>query len=191
YTILLTISPIICNFGEILMRMKKILFSLISVMVFMPFLVSCDELGEISSEKDDTEQTEDENGNGGEENVPGGEDEPPYIILLTEIYPLASDAQVLTVMFETNVDWKVEVDSDIDWLSVSPSEGVAGLNEVTVQVSENEGYDERNAKVTVYYGDRQEAFVIYQNQKNAMILSESRSRCRSKEVHLRSRSMRM
>ena len=30
------------------MRMKKILFSLISVMVFMPFLVSCDELGEIS-----------------------------------------------------------------------------------------------------------------------------------------------
>lgn len=156
------------------MRMKKILFSLISVMVFMPFLVSCDELGEISSEKDDTEQTEDENGNGGEENVPGGEDEPPYIILLTEIYPLASDAQVLTVMFETNVDWKVEVDSDIDWLSVSPSEGVAGQNEVTVQVSENEGYDERNAKVTVYYGDRQETFVIYQNQKNAMILSESK-----------------
>ena len=41
-------------------------------------------------------------------------------------------------------------------------------------VEENKDYDERNAKFVILYGDQQADFVVYQNQKDALILSQSR-----------------
>ena len=148
-----------------------------AVAVCAPMVVSCDMLGEILGEGENNEQNDGSedmpnDGNQGSENPDINKEEAYFHG--EEILPLPSDAQEVTFRFKTNREWKITLDPDIDWVAMDMTEGDPGWHEVTVHVLENMDYDERNARFTVTYGDRQQDFVIYQNQKNAIILSASR-----------------
>ena len=67
----------------------------------------------------------------------------------------ASSTETVTVTAEG--DWGVSV-SDRDWLSVSPSGGVAGTTPVTVKIAENKTYDTRTGSITFRYGGKKLAF---------------------------------
>ena len=162
--------------------MRRLLCAFVAAMISLPTYVSCDILGDLmddmqqeqeDNENDDSSE-EGEVGPGDEENSTGGEKEEPRLECDPNILPLSSDAQQFEFRFFVNVAWSIVIDENVDWLTVDKSEGEPGEYGLQFFVEENNDYDERNAKFIILYGDQQADFVVYQNQKNALVLSQSR-----------------
>lgn len=88
--------------------------------------------------------------------VPGPEPEPePVLEVSTETITVSSAGEDVTFTVTSNQHWTISGDEDIDWLSVTPHEGEASEEAVTVTVSvvPNELAEERTATVTVTAGN--------------------------------------
>ncbi len=156
--------------------MKRVFLAVISMIISLSVIPSCDILGDLLDQTEQEENDEQEGdeigeGEGGENLKP---DEEPQLMDVTDILPLSSEAQEFEFSFAVNVSWRIVIDENIDWMRVDASEGEPGYCTVRFSVDENTGYDERNARFTLYFADYQADFVVYQNQKDALILSESR-----------------
>lgn len=88
-----------------------------------------------------------------------GVKEPPVLRLVTTTgdpvggisggdYELTGGAESLTLRIMTNLDWKIMIPEENDWISVDIAEG-AGMQDVTFSVAANSGLDERKAAVTL------------------------------------------
>ncbi len=82
-----------------------------------------------------------------------------------------------TFTFKTNVDWTLEVartQSGSQWCGVSAESGTAGSQTITVTVSKNEGYDDRNVVITLKAGDITKKVIVNQKQKDALTVTTNR-----------------
>lgn len=112
-------------------------------------------------------------------------DEPAAEIILSadsesffkESLDFSSDGEEKTIKFTTNKDWSIEVSqsgSDVNWCSVSPTQGKAGENTVKVKASSNTGYDDRNVTLTITAKDLTKKVVVTQKQNNALTLTTAK-----------------
>lgn len=88
---------------------------------------------------------------------------------------VGSDAATWNLTFTASGNWTVEVPAVVsDWCKISPSSGNAGDATVTLSIEPNNGYDERNASLTVRSGTASATFVVRQKQLDAMLVSSSK-----------------
>lgn len=66
-----------------------------------------------------------------------------------------------TISIEADFDWGIS--SQVDWLSVKPSGGIAGTTKVTVTVTENKGNAVREAELTIKSGRTYKHIPVKQN----------------------------
>ena len=57
------------------------------------------------------------------------------------------------IRFTSSDAWTASVDSDVDWISISPTEGEAGTGRVSVKVSQNDSGEDRAAVVKLTAGN--------------------------------------
>lgn len=80
-----------------------------------------------------------------------------------------------TLTLTATSSWTITVDNSAsDWVSVSPSSGEAGTYTLQIKVQENQSYDERNASITINYGEDKRILTITQKQKDALILTSNK-----------------
>lgn len=92
-----------------------------------------------------------------------------------QLSPFDSEGGSKELVFTVSTDWTASVDeSSSGWVSVSPSEGESGSYTMTVSTKENNSYDERNASVSIFYGNQKHTFTVVQKQKDALILSSDK-----------------
>ena len=86
----------------------------------------------------------------------------------------ASDSK--TVTFKTNHEWKVTVtpDGSSAWLNVTPTQGKAGQNTISITASANEGYEDRSATVKIESGTAFKNIEVLQKQMNAILLDKNK-----------------
>ena len=80
------------------------------------------------------------------------------------------------IKFSTNKNWEISVSESgmgVDWCTVSPKSGIAGDVTLTIRVSENTTYDERNVILTISAGDVSEKLRVSQKQNDAILLSST------------------
>ena len=124
-------------------------------------------------------------------NCSGGSDEIPIPAPKPEEKPkieVSSNSSVInqeggteTVSFTSTANWTIDVSAgrSVSWCNVSPTSGSKGANTLTITTSENDTYDERNAKVTIKAGDTTQSFTVSQKQKDALILSSNKAEVKS------------
>ena len=66
------------------------------------------------------------------------------------------------------------------WITVAPSSGSKGNNEITITTTANETYDERNATVVLKCGSASKNIVVTQKQKDALTVTSSKYEVDSK-----------
>ena len=88
--------------------------------------------------------------------------------------PAASGSEIVT--FKTNHDWKVTVTpaGAPAWLDVTPPEGSAGENTLSIKAPANEGYEDRSATVKIESGTALKYIGVLQKQKNAILLGKNK-----------------
>lgn len=122
---------------------KSVLMALIAV-IFCAGMVSCSKETEIKEE----------------------EQLPPILSWDAEDnYNLTKEEGSVYVSFETNYDWKITIEyirGVKDWLTLSVSEGSAGMSSFGVHATENESYEVRLATVTFICKDEKKLLTIFQ-----------------------------
>lgn len=83
----------------------------------------------------------------------------------------SQESQTKSISFVTNTAWSATC--AVNWCTLSPSSGKAGNNAITVSVSENEGYDERNCALVIKAGTASTVVNFFQKQKDALILTSN------------------
>lgn len=80
------------------------------------------------------------------------------------------------VSFTATADWTASlVNSRAEsWITVTPTSGRKGDNEITITASANETYDERNATVILKCGTVSKNIVVAQKQKDALTVTSSK-----------------
>ena len=86
---------------------------------------------------------------------------------------LSADGGEYKLRFEASLDWTASFSNlrAVDWISVEPTSGSAGTHTVTVKVSKNESYDERNATLEIKCGSDRFTTSVTQKQKDALLVS--------------------
>ncbi|MEY8686051.1 leucine-rich repeat protein [Bacteroides sp. AN502(2024)] len=81
-----------------------------------------------------------------------------------------------TFTFTANADWTISSapTGGEAWCILSPASGKAGKQTVVVNVTENEGHDDRSVTVTLKAGNESKQFVVTQKQKNALLLTSDK-----------------
>ena len=85
-----------------------------------------------------------------------------------------SEGERTTISFSTNKDWSVslaETQSGDHWCTVSPSSGKAGNVTLTILVTSNAGYDDRNVVLKISADELTKNIIINQKQKDALTLT--------------------
>lgn len=72
---------------------------------------------------------------------------------LIERVRFGGDASEQTITFTTSQKWAIDFSSETDWYTISPNKGEAGLNEITVAVSENNSDKMRNGSFSIKSGE--------------------------------------
>jgi len=93
--------------------------------------------------------------------------------IITELN-IASRASTQSISFTTNKNWEATITSsqgDKSWCTISPANGNAGLVNITVAATENTGYEDRSAVLTIKTGNTIKRINITQKQKNAILVS--------------------
>ena len=112
--------------------------------------------------------------NGGDN---GGKTNPPTPVVVGDVtlsetgdLVLGADGGSVRVVFKATKEWSAT--SSAEWLTLSPSSGAAGdAVTLTVTVAPNEGYDDRDATVTVTCDQVSKTVKVVQKQKNALVLA--------------------
>lgn len=84
-----------------------------------------------------------------------------------------SNNEEKTLTFETNKKWNIAIPTNIEWCTVSSNNGVAGTVSLTIKVTENTFYDERNAILTLKVGEIEKRIKITQKQQDALLVSSN------------------
>ena len=81
-----------------------------------------------------------------------------------------------SITFTTDADWTLSVAETraVDWCIPSATSGVKGTATVKITVTENTGYDNRKAAVTIKAGSTSKTFTISQKQKDALLVTTDR-----------------
>lgn len=93
--------------------------------------------------------------------------------IITELN-IASGASTQSISFTTNKNWEATISSsqgDKSWCTISPANGNAGVVNITVAATENTGYEDRSATLTIKTGITVKKITISQKQKKAIIIS--------------------
>lgn len=77
----------------------------------------------------------------------------------------------IEISVHSNRPW--EIDADADWCNVAPDSGEAGSYIVSVSVEPNDGFQERSVDIIVTNGELQKKLALRQEEKNAILLSDS------------------
>lgn len=78
------------------------------------------------------------------------------------------------ISFRSSASWTASVPSVATWCHLSETSGEAGAISLLVVVEPNEGYDDRNAKITIKAGDKSFDVFVVQKQKNAITATSDR-----------------
>ena len=100
--------------------MKRVFLAVISMIISLSVIPSCDILGDLLDQTEQEENDEQEGdeigeGEGGENLKP---DEEPQLMDVTDILPLSSEAQEFEFSFAVNVPWRIVIDENIDLMRV-------------------------------------------------------------------------
>jgi len=78
-----------------------------------------------------------------------------------------------SITFAVDTDWTLSVAETraVEWCTPSATSGVKGTATVTFSVTENTGYDNRKAAVTIKAGSTSKTFTISQKQKDALLIT--------------------
>ena len=92
----------------------------------------------------------------------------PELTISLETLTVSNTQNTKTIYVNSNVDWSVE--SSEAWCNISPVSGSAGYTAVTINVTENELYEEREASITVSGGDLYKSISLHQQKAYALLV---------------------
>ena len=98
----------------------------------------------------------------------GKETEPDVVSEIVSELNFTTGGNNQTITFTTNKEWVAAVSSpqgDAFWCSISPSSGAAGTVNITVSTTDNTGYDDRSATITIKTGNSVKTLTISQQGK--------------------------
>ena len=103
-------------------------------------------------------------------------EEKPKIEVTTTAPVLSQEGETATVIFTSSDLWTIDVTEGraVSWCSVTPTSGSKGTNTLTIKTTDNDTYDERNAKVTIKAGVTTQSFVITQKQKDGLTVTSNK-----------------
>jgi len=79
------------------------------------------------------------------------------------------------LIFKTGDTWEINVAQEVQqWLKLSTTKGDQGKSIVSLTLQPNEGYDERNAAITIMSGGEQKTITITQKQTDAIIATSNK-----------------
>lgn len=95
---------------------------------------------------------------------------------------LSQEGGTISISFTTTADWTASLINTRaeSWITVTPSSGSKGKNEITITATTNETYDERNATVVLKCGSVSKNIVVTQKQKDALTVTSSKYEVDSK-----------
>ena len=95
---------------------------------------------------------------------------------------LSQEGGTVSISFTTTADWTASLVNTRaeSWITVTPSSGSKGKNEITITATTNETYDERNATVVLKCGSDSKNIVVTQKQKDALTVTSSKYEVASK-----------
>ena len=95
---------------------------------------------------------------------------------------LLQEGGTVSISFTTTADWTASLINTRaeSWITVTPSSGSKGKNEITIATTANETYDERNATVVLKCGSDSKNIVVTQKQKDALTVTSSKYEVDSK-----------
>lgn len=95
---------------------------------------------------------------------------------------LNQEGGTVSISFTTTADWTASLVNTRaeSWITVTPSSGSKGKNEITITTTANETYDERNATVVLKCGTVSKNIVVTQKQKDALTVTSSKYEVDSK-----------
>ncbi len=95
---------------------------------------------------------------------------------------LSQEGGMASISFTTTADWTASLVNTRaeSWITVTPSSGSKGKNEITITATTNETYDERNATVVLKCGSDSKNIVVTQKQKDALTVTSSKYEVASK-----------
>lgn len=76
------------------------------------------------------------------------------------------------VVFSTNVSWSMSFDRYQGWCTLSQEKGEAGTHHIIIKATDNTTYDDRVAEITILAEDSIRQFMVFQNRKEALVLSQ-------------------
>lgn len=82
-----------------------------------------------------------------------------------------------SITFTATDDWFADVTAvtrSLDWLSLSPTNGKAGMVTLQIKVQPNDSYDERNAAILLNCGKDSKSITFTQKQKNALLVTSNK-----------------
>ena len=110
------------------------------------------------------------------ENNPVQQEEPDVVSEIISELNFATGTSNQTISFTTNKKWEASLSSpqgDVSWCTLSPTNGNAGSVTINISVTENNGYDDRKALMTIITGNTEKNINIIQRQKDVIIVSKS------------------
>jgi len=118
------------------------------------------------------------NCSGGDEDTPTPTPKPEETkIEVTTVAPVVEQTGgTSSVTFTSTNNWTIDVTEGraVSWCTVSPTNGGKGTNTLTITTTDNDTYDERNAKVTIKSGASSKSFTITQKQKDALTVTSNK-----------------
>ena len=153
--------------------MKKLLtlFTLLAMFAF----ASCEENGgDDVNPNDKTEQPEDGNGDTEKPDDNNGDTEIPddaYIALNKEVVTFSPDGESVDIKVYSNYTW--ELTNNCDWVTTSITSGEASDEGVTVTLSADLSYDNREGTIIFSCGKAKKPLVVSQSFKEAIIADEN------------------
>lgn len=122
-----------------------------------------------SSDKDEKEEIKEKEKEVTEVKLPNGSED-----VFAKGMDFESAAGEKTLVFTTNVSWAITVADSRDgekWCTVSPSNGIAGTNLVTIKVNENQNSEDRNTVLTLVANDVVKTITINQKHSDALTVT--------------------
>ena len=153
--------------------MKK-LFTLFAVLAMFAF-ASCEENGGNDvNPNDKTEQPEDGNGDTEKPDDNNGDTEIPddaYIALNKEVVTFSPDGESVDIKVYSNYAW--ELTNNCDWITTSITSGEASDEGVTVTLSADLSYDNREGTIIFSCGKSKKPLVVSQSLKEVLFADEN------------------
>ena len=81
-----------------------------------------------------------------------------------------------TVKFTASQAWTATTTNDraSEWLSITPTSGIAGNSTLNISTKQNDTYDERSATITIKSGTASQTIVVTQKQKDALLVTSDK-----------------